>query len=255
MNRAGLTRPLLRALETAQDQGFFTRLQQLYQELPETTCQRRQDCCGLLPPLLPVEMGWWLAGQRANTAKERAGAARRLLEHFLCNAARRLPCPWSRRDACAIYPRRFLGCRTYGLWSPQAYAQRQAAAGDAQAQVQAAWAGLGVTLPAAVTAPGPAYCDRVQVAAGPAPSDAEMEALEQRALDLGQDMPGAEMLAPWGGDLAYAVAALVLGRQPALALKVAVTKHLLAGQEAEADELLAQARDRARDWARSWPPA
>lgn len=248
------TRALLRALESAQSQGAFTRLEQLYLELPETTCARRQQCCGLLPPVRLVEMAWWLMGQRTHSAQERGAAARRLSEYFLLNACRRLPCPWARADACGIYARCFLGCRTYGLWSPAAYQARREQAGHAQRRVQEAWAGLGVALPVEVTAPGPGYCRQVRVWAGPAPMDAEMEALEQEVIELGRDMPGANMLAPWDGDLAFAVAALALGRQQALALKVSLTKHLLASQDQEAEEILAQVRKRARDWARSWPP-
>lgn len=69
------------------------------------------------------------------------------MEHFLGNAAQRRACPWARPDACAIYPQRFLGCRAYGLWSPEAYAVRAAQALQGQQAVAQAWQGLGVTLP------------------------------------------------------------------------------------------------------------
>lgn len=249
----GVTRSLLDSLESAQAQGYFTRLEQLYQELPETSCQRRQACCGLLPPAAPVEMAWWLAGQRSESGKQRGGAARRLTEHFLLNAVRRLPCPWAGEDSCNIYPRRFLGCRTYGLWSPQAYKIRHEQAIEGQGRVMAAWAGLGVALPAEVAAPGPEYCRLVRVTTGPRPTDDDLEGMERRLYELSGDLPGLEYLRPWGGDLSYAVAALALGRQQALALKVSITKELLAGRDDEAEELLAQARKRARDWALSWP--
>ncbi len=250
---SGLTHSLLDALETARSQGYFTRLEQLYQELPQTTCTRRQACCGLLPPMAPLEMAWWFCGQRGESSKERGGAARRLLEYFLLNAVRRLPCPWAGPDSCQIYPRRFLGCRTYGLWSPEAYAARQEQAQEGQRRVVAAWAELGVELPAEVSAPGPEYCDQVRVASGPEPRDRDLELMEERLYEAGHDLPGLEYLQPWDGDLSYAVAGLALGRQQALALKVSVTQELLAGREEEAEELLAQARKRARDWSRAWP--
>ena len=87
---------------------------------------------------------------------------------------------------------------------------------------------------------------------GPAPDDAALEELEQRIEELGSDLPGGlERLRDFGGDLAYMVAALALGQQQALGLKVAETKALLGGEEAEAHELLAKAGTAATRWAQS----
>ncbi|MCF8031852.1 MAG: hypothetical protein K9K66_00325 [Desulfarculaceae bacterium] len=239
-------------LSEAAAQGRFTQLDQIYQELPATTCQRRGDCCGLLPPLHAVELAAWLYRFLEVPYRERAAQARKLLTHFLSNAAQRLACPWALEDACSVYDRRFLGCRSYGLWSAEAYAQRAALAAAGQEAVAQAWKGLGVELPSEVLAPAPPYCGSVRPAEGPAPDDAALEALEERVEELGRDLPGGlERLHDFGGDLAYMVAALALGQQQALSLKVAVTKALLGGGEAEANELLAKAGTAAQRWAQS----
>ncbi|MCB2226210.1 MAG: hypothetical protein KQH53_05985 [Desulfarculaceae bacterium] len=204
-----------------------------------------------MPPLHAVELAAWLWAFLELPYREKAAQARKLVEHFLTNAARRLPCPWALKDACAVYERRFLGCRAYGLWSPASYAKRAADAAAGQEAVADAWRGLGVELPPEVLAPAPAYCEGVKPV-GPAPDDAALDALEERIEELGQDLPGGlERLHDFGGDLAYMVAALALGQQQALGLKVAVTKALLGGDEAEAHELLAKAGTAAKRWAQS----
>ncbi len=242
---------LRRALQDTASCNKFTQLEQIYQEVPATVCQRRGACCTLLPPLHAVELAAWLWNFLYLPYRERAAQARSLVEHFLCNAAQRRACPWAREDSCAVYDTRFLGCRAYGLWSPRAYAQRAAQARASQEAVAAAWQGLGVELPPEVLAPAPAYCESVEPAEGPGPDDAALEDMEQRLEELGQDMPGLERLHDFGGDLSFMVAALALGQTQALSLKVAVTKALLAGDEAEAAELLAKAGTAAQRWAQS----
>ena len=240
-------------LQEASFRGLFVILEQLYQELPETTCSRRGACCTLLPPVSTVELAAWLHRLPDIPYKERAAQARRLLEHFLVNAARRRPCPWALPDSCAIYPNRFMGCRTYGLWSTSAYEKRAAQAAQGQQAVAQAWQGLGVQLPPEVLAPAPPYCLQVRPVNGPAPNDAAIEALEERALGLSRDLPaGLERLHDFGGDISFAVACLALGQPQALSLKVAVTKALLAGNQAEAHELLAKAGTAAKRWAQSY---
>ncbi len=252
MSRTG-HQDLRTGLQEASSRGLFVLLEQLYQEIPATDCGRRGACCGLLPPVFTVELTAWLHRLQALPYKERAAQARRLTAHFLANAAQRRPCPWSRPGACAIYPERFLGCRTYGLWSPSAYQARAEQAVQAQQNVAAAWRGLGVALPSEVLAPAPPYCRQVKPLVEPAPDDARLEELEQRALELGRDLPPSlERLHDFGGDISFAVAALALGQPQALSLKVAVTKALLAGDQAQAQELLARAGTAAARWTQAF---
>lgn len=240
-------------LQEASSRGLFVILEQIYQQLPDTTCARRGACCTLLPPVSTMELAAWLHRLADIPYNKRSAQAQRLLEHFLVNAAQRRPCPWAFPDSCAIYPDRFMGCRTYGLWSTSAYEKRAAQAAQGQQAVARAWQGLGVELPPEVLAPAPSYCRQVRPVNGPAPDDAAIEALEERALRLSRDLPaGLERLHDFGGDISFAVAVLVLGQPQALSLKVAVTKALLAGDQAEAHELLAKANAAARRWAQSF---
>lgn len=251
----GLPASLSAALAAFGGQGLAMSLEDIYRRLPATTCRRQGHCCGLLPPLATLEMLAWLAGLQAGPAEERSGQISYLIEHFLTNAAQRRPCPWARARACAIYPRRFLACRAYGLWPPEAYAERRRAALLAQEGIAQAWAGLGVSLPAEVLAPGPAYCQNVRPSAVganlPRPGDLPL-ACETELERLAHKLPPCPDLAAAGGDLSHLLARLALGPRACLAAKVEVTKALLSGRENEARQILDQSLAQVRAWAATW---
>ncbi len=247
--------PLLQAAKGCARGPAAVELHRVYRRLPLTTCDRHGLCCGLLPPLLPVEMLCYLGEMPRREPGQAAGEAAALTAHFLGNAARRLPCPWARSGSCAIYDRRFFACRAYGLWSPAAYHERRRAAEQGAAAVVAAWRRMGVELPAQVLAPGPEYCRRLALAGGDDVDDDGLEALEQRLGGLGADLPVREELAGFGGDLSFLVAALSLGPEQALKAKVEFTKAVLAGREEQAAGMMEEARRRARAWAAEWAGA
>jgi hypothetical protein len=228
------------------------RLERIYASLPATACARQGACCGLLPPVQPVEMLAWLWERGQGDEQAAGGEAARLVEHFLQNAARRLPCPWAMPDSCARYDKRFFGCRAYGLWSAQAYEPRRAQSLRGAEQVQAAWQGMGVSLPPEVCALPPAYCGKVRPMDGPAIDDDGLDALETRLAGIGRDEPWHGLLAQCGGDLSYLAAGLALGWQECLQAKVTVTKALLSDEEQQAQKTLAQAGQTARAWAKSF---
>ncbi|MBI4799214.1 MAG: hypothetical protein HY794_10880 [Desulfarculus sp.] len=259
MNRAtspqGLPGSLAAALAAFRRQGLAQALEDIYHRLPDTTCQRQGHCCGLLPPLAPVELLAWLAGLQARPTGERVAQASALIEHFLTNAAQRRPCPWAEATACAVYPRRFLACRAYGLWPAAVYAERRQAALLAQEGIARAWAGLGVSLPAEVLAPGPEYCQQVRVAApgeNLPRADDLLHACESEMERLAKTLPPEPDVTAAGGDLSHLLARLALGERACLAAKVRVTKALLAGQERQARQILDQYLALGRAWATTW---
>ncbi|MFH1060512.1 MAG: hypothetical protein V1797_17760 [Pseudomonadota bacterium] len=246
---------LVQNLAWARQSGLSARLSGLYARLPATTCARQGHCCGLLPPLQPIEMLAWLSRWPAG-GQAGADQSADLAEHFLANAMQRRPCPWARPGACAEYDMRFLACRAYGLWSEEAYAARRRAALAQQETVTAAWAGLGVRLPEAVLAPGPHNCQQVRLCddGENRPSlDADLANLEAELADLAQNLAWGPGLAACNGDLAFLVARLALGEQACLTLKVRATRAGLAGRRAELAGIMANARQRARAWAAARP--
>jgi hypothetical protein len=237
-------------------QTLDRRLDQLYQRLPVTTCQRQGHCCSLLPPLQPAEIIAWMIRFAQTSPPRRTRTATDLVRHFLLNAAQRRACPWARPGACADYAHRFLACRAYGLWSPAAYQARRRAAEAGQAVVVAAWAGLGVRLPEEVLTPGPEYCRHVRLCNNgeKRPNFDELlceleAAMTTTALGLGAEAD----LAAMGGDLAHLVARLALGERECLEAKVAVTRAWVAGRRAEALGMVEACLDQARAWSLAAP--
>ena len=90
---------LAATLERLDQSGAAPELDRLRDALPATSCARQGACCGLLPPLMPLEMLVWLARLGGRTALERQAQAAALVEHFLLNAWQRRPCPWARPGA------------------------------------------------------------------------------------------------------------------------------------------------------------
>ncbi len=245
---SGLMPELASALGWFQRSSIALQISRLHQELPATSCARQGHCCSLLPPGQPVEIIAWFAWFLEQPPERRAQEAARLLEHFLTNALRRNRCPWSLPQSCAIYERRFFGCRAYGLWSASLYASRRQAALAAQEGVAQAWSGLGVSLPAEVLAPGPGYCGQVRQLDGdkvPIGDDRLME-LEKKFAALAPPSP---WLQACGGDLAYALARLALGEGQCLGLKVGITRDWLGGRQTKAERQLRTALRSARSWA------
>lgn len=239
---------LRQALDQARAAGLPERLQAIYQQLPATTCQRRGDCCGLLPPAAPVEMLLFFDRLKEMSAGGRLALVVGLAQHFVRNAAERLACPWARTDSCADYANRFFACRAYGLWSPEGYARRSQGAREAQARVARAWAELGVTLDPTVLAPGPDYCRATKYLATAPLNDQVLGELEERLAGLTGGLEAAGELAACGGDLSHLVARITLGQAQCLALKLAYTKAYLAGDHHQVGRVLKQVRLMARDW-------
>jgi len=238
------------AVDQAVGRGFARDLASAYAKLPDTICAREGHCCGLLPPVHPIEALCWLGRLADQRADRRAAELAKLTEHFLTNAVQRRPCPWREENACRVYEQRFFGCRAHGLWSAGHYARRHRAAAGNQARIAAAWAGLGVKLPNEVLAAGPGYCGNVRPISGAAaPSDADIEALESRIQALGRGMTMPEAVWQWGGDISFAAAWLTLGPRLALERKVAATRAALAGLHQQFAEIIDQSRQAAREMA------
>lgn len=243
-----LPSPLAKAIRLWPISDLPTGLTEIYVALPATSCARRGACCGVMPPMQPVEILSCLSELDDAEVKDRIALSLDLVRHFLLNATSRLPCPWARESSCAQYERRFFGCRAYGLWSRKAYEARRRQSMEAAKRVQKAWQGMGIRLPAEVCAPPPPYCDQVVPIPGPAIDDEKLDALETRLANMGSDEPWRGFLTQCGGDLSYLVAGLALGWQKCLQAKVAVTRALLAGDAKQARAYLRKAEEEARLW-------
>ena len=99
----------------------FQELGEIYNEIPDTSCLRRGYCCSLMPEMTFVEA---LSAFRSLIQFEtdmRNQIFKRIVSYFFLNALEIPLCPFLRDNSCLIYSERFLGCRAYGLWSPNYY--------------------------------------------------------------------------------------------------------------------------------------
>jgi Fe-S-cluster containining protein len=213
----------------------------LLDRLPLTDCNRRAECCRLLPQMSLIEAAYALNALMALEDSVQQQAHRRLIEYFLINAARISACPFLINHGCLIYDHRPFGCRAYGLWSPETYQPKQEAAQQAQSAVAQAWAGLGIRLPENVIGHNLPYCNHVKPLSVHSFTDDDINAIEKGVHNLNRQLAprSVKFAAEFQNDLSFAFVVEQLGLQPALKAKVAVTRELLdAGSSPTLEQLL-----------------
>lgn len=218
-------------LKTAVQEGaeVRARLKLLLESLPPTRCQRKTDCCSLLPQMSLVEAS--LIQEFMNTLPDDKQFAliKKLVEYFFLNATRIMGCPFLGDHACGIYEFRPFGCRAYGMWSESAYNKMSGMAVEAQNRVRQAWAGMGIDLPEEVTGYRPAYCRDVEFENGPGPGDDLLNDIEKKIHEENARLQpwSVEFGHKYGADLSFLYSASLLGYNSALRNKVNIVEDLL----------------------------
>jgi Fe-S-cluster containining protein len=141
-------------------------LKEAYEELPGTRCQRRTDCCSLLPEMNLLEALAAIQMLVKMAPKQRLQVCRRMLSYFFLNPVEIISCPFLQGQDCLIYENRFFGCRAYGLWSKQYYEEQAEGSRQAKQLSQTKWKGLGVRLPQPVVDFCLPYCPYVELEEG-----------------------------------------------------------------------------------------
>lgn len=139
-------------------------------------------------------------------------------------------CPFLEGRDCLVYPDRFFGCRTYGLWSYEFYKKTAEWNRESKIQLQRQWKRLGVTLPQQVIDFKVPYCREVE-AEVPSTMDVRVLTDIRNAVDQ-----LSESLSPWQRvfqqnffkDLSFSFSALAFGFNEALQLKFTVVKDMIA---------------------------
>jgi hypothetical protein len=158
-----------------------------------------------------------------------------MIHYFFLNPVEICLCPFLEGQQCLIYQDRFLGCRTYGLWSKGYYQQQAEQSRQAKGLSQEQWQRLGISLPQAVVDFHPPYCPYVEVE-GEVPVDDEhlLQASDTIEAISGQ-------LAPWHdsfrqryfSDLSFLLVSNVLGSQEAIRLKFEIVRDFLSNGKKE----------------------
>lgn len=204
-------------------------LKETYAQLPSTRCRRRTHCCSLLPEMSLVEALTAIQLLVDMVPKQRHQLRRRMIHYFFLNPLEICMCPFLEGQGCLVYQDRFLGCRTYGLWSRKYYQKQAKLSQQAKLLGQQQWQRLGVALPQEVVDFHLDYCPHVEAEGDVSVND---ELLVQTSDVI--DSISAQLV-PWHdqfrqeyfSDLSFLLASISLGLQQAIQLKFEIVRDIL----------------------------
>ena len=143
-------------LQTSDHQ--LQELKETYSRLPATRCRRKTHCCSMLPEMTLVEALPVIRRLVEMAAAMRNRLIQKIIRYFFLNPVEITSCPFLEGRECLIYPDRFFGCRSYGLWSRARYETLAARDRNAKKHLQEQWKSLGVCLPKKVVDFQVSYC-------------------------------------------------------------------------------------------------
>jgi Fe-S-cluster containining protein len=221
-------------------------LQNIYSQLPDTSCRRRTHCCSLLPELSLLEALEALDQLRKFPPVRRRALTQKIVHYFFINPVEITGCPFLEDRDCLIYPSRFFGCRAYGLWSKGHYRQIAYQACLIKENVVQLWRDLGVTLPEKVTGHQVAYCSAVETRGPEKMSDEDLLQAADRVEGCSRE------LNPWHlhfqegyfRDMSFLTASLFAGLSQAVQLKYSLVRDLLqSGNQKPLEQVIARVPD------------
>ncbi len=227
---------------------YSRKLHGLYDRIPEVTCRGRAKCCTLLPEMTFVEAASAMLLVTNMAPADTRNLLKRTALYFLLNPVRIMSCPFLQDGRCIIYKDRFLGCRTYGLWSEKYY--RRMAAGNlaAKYRLRQVWASAGVVIPEEIAGFQIPYCGDVRVTAGKIPGDRMLAKLGRRLAGLSSEfdpLMHESFRTVFYLDFSFWLVSMALGGQGAAQIKFRVVRDMVhSGDErgaADAAESIADA--------------
>ncbi len=226
---------------------FRKKLHAIYKKLPATTCRGKAACCTLIPEMTFLEAVSAIRLLQDMEPEERKRVISLMVRYFLLNPVRIMHCPFLHEARCIIYKDRFLGCRTYGLWSGEFYAKMAARSLDARRQVHAAWEQAGVKLPADIREFRQPYCTDVKVTGSRKPDDRALLKLGRKVAALSEKYSPAmhNMFAStFYMDLSFYLVSEVKGPDAAAQAKfLAVRQAVTEGKTSIAEGIIASVTD------------
>jgi len=214
-------------LQTSDQQ--MKALKETYARLPATRCRRRTQCCSMLPEMTLVEALPVIRRLGEMAADMRKRLIQKIIGYFFLNPVEITSCPFLEGQECLIYPDRFFGCRSYGLWSRTYYETIAARDRKAKKHLQEKWKRLGVSLPKKVVDFQVPYCLCVETN-GAALIDDRM--LLQASDTIEAISSG---FSPWHqsfgqkyfSDLSFLLSAIGFGYQQAVHMKFTIVRDMV----------------------------
>lgn len=154
-----------KVLSPLENKGVFKELETIYEELPETECERCATCCTVPPPGYLLEFLNLYRFLKTNLLAQRAEIMKRVAEYYFLEMADiKVKCPFLSGDNdCLVYPVRPLSCRSYGLKKGKENDDNEAMKRTAQYYREK----HGIELPQEIVQFRlPANCEKVKVARG-----------------------------------------------------------------------------------------
>ena len=208
----------------------FEKIQILYRQLPETTCDCRKPgtCCAFLPEMTLMEALQWFQVMQQIPDAERMALIRKFVEFYLTNPIRRIGCPFLSGGHCGIYEFRAFACRAYGLWSKKMGEERTNQSREGKLRLVKMWQRYGIEMAPEAIVDEMEYCNHVGCKSDLKISDKQLMAVLQEIYLLDNEMADLQTKFEneYYSDFSFLVASLALSTKKAVLGKFAVIKEL-----------------------------
>jgi len=226
-------------------QPVFENIQNLYRQLPETTCACEEPgtCCAFLPEMTLMEALQWFRVMQQLPDAERAALIRKFIEFYLTNPIRHMGCPFLSEGHCGIYEFRSFACRAYGLWSNTMGQERTQQSREGKMKLVKMWQRHGIELAPEAIAAEMDYCDQVGCKADIKISDNRLMAVLQEIYLLDEELADLQTKFEneYYSDFSFLITSLALSTKKAVLGKFAVIKELSrSGTDKRLKNLLSQ---------------
>jgi Fe-S-cluster containining protein len=214
-------------LQTSDHQ--LKELKETYALLPATRCRRKTQCCSLLPEMTLVEALLVIRRLVKMTAGERNPLIKKIIGYFFLNPVEITSCPFLEGQDCLIYPDRFFGCRSYGLWSPAHYETLAARGRKAKQHLQEQWTRLGVCLPQRVFDFQVPYCPSVETISPEGIDDKTLGKTSDRIQEISAHFSSRHQWFAhrYFSDLSFLLSALIFGYTKTVQMKFAIVRDMV----------------------------
>jgi Fe-S-cluster containining protein len=205
------------------------KLEEAYTLLPPTQCQRKTQCCSLLPDMTLLEALTAIHHLARMPSIMRKKLTKKMISYFILNPVEITSCPFLNYRDCLVYQNRFFGCRAYGLWSHGYYEKIASNNREVKRHFQKQWQKLGVSLPQAVIDFQVPYCMCVKV-------DRETMINDEMLLHVADTMTAlSEQFLEWHqlfsqwyfSDLSFLLASLAFGFKDAVTIKFSIVREVV----------------------------
>ena len=229
-----------------QSEGQQLALQKAYALLPQTRCRRKTLCCAMMPEMTIIEALAVIQKMIDMTPALRQRFVNQVARYFFLNAVQITTCPFLDGQDCAIYENRFLGCRTYGLWSVKYYLKITDRNRMAKKQLRNQWRRLGINLPPEVVDFQVPYCSDVATIDGNKADDDLLRRVCKKVESLSGEFPAAhqEFQHSYFSDFSFLLCAVMFGYTEAVQLKFAIVKEILeTGKRNKLNRIISESPD------------